>query len=1084
MQTKMSKYASGVMEAAWTAALILIPLYFNVYSSRIFEPDKISLLRSLALLILGAWIVKIVEQGRLRADADRDAQNLFKRVTTGSPLLLGVLAMAMVYVVATLFSIVPATSLLGSYQRLQGTYTTFSYMIIFAAIVANLREREQVERLITIAILVSLPISLYGVLQKLSLDPIPWGGDTSRRIASNLGNSIFVAAYLIMVIPLAIGRMLRSFAIIVQTDDKSKLVSHFIQGTIYVTVLALQVIAVFLSQSRGPFMGMLISVLGVFTLLYLFITRKRKLARVWSATLLLGGVGLVLFNIEGGPLESLRSLPQIGRYGQLLDPDSNSAKVRRYIWQGTVELVLPHQPLQFPDGRKDIFNAIRPIIGYGPESMYVAYNPFYVPELAYVERRNASPDRSHNETWDSLVITGLLGMIAYLALFELAFFYGLKWIGIITSGRQKRLFLALSLGGGMVGALGLSLWRGAAYIGVGIPFGILAGLVFYLILASASMPEDHQVETGDFERRLLLSVLLAAVVAHFAEINFGIAIVSTRTYFWSYLGLMYVIGSVMPQMGWSAGHPAREAASVPVRESTKEVAQASRKKKRAARRNEQFLPADLTVQLQPIALCGLIIGLVLATLGFNYINNPRNLTGVVEILTSAFTRLPNKNNAYSPGILLLTLTTWIAFATVFSAEISDRSGRGFNIKIFAAMLGVSGGVGLVYWLWHTGTLAGMARFSAASLEDVLTQVGRFEGLIAQFYVYVFLVVFSLGVFMVAHHEVRVASVSPLRSGATALLCGLVLISLVTTTNLRVVQADVVFKLTEPFSRTGQWPLAIQIYNHANELAPSEDYYYLFLGRAYLEQARTLSDASERNSLIEQAAADLKKAQEINPLNTDHTANLARLYSLWASLETDSARKQELASQSEDYFSKAVTLSPHSARLWSEWALLYLNILNRPEEAAAKLNQALTIDPKYHWSYALLGEYHARQARQQSDEAEKLQRLQKGIENYRKALEMPINDDPNARYNYSLALGSLYAQAGDTERSLESYLKAKEYNRNPADDWRIEETIASIYAQAGDAENALIHAQMALESAPDDQKNRIQSLIEQINQMNP
>jgi tetratricopeptide (TPR) repeat protein len=378
----------------------------------------------------------------------------------------------------------------------------------------------------------------------------------------------------------------------------------------------------------------------------------------------------------------------------------------------------------------------------------------------------------------------------------------------------------------------------------------------------------------------------------------------------------------------------------------------------------------------------------------------------------------------------------------------------------------------------------MARFTAASIGDVLTQVGRFEGMIAQFYVYLFLVVFSLGVFLVAHRETRAASASPLRTGIAAILFGFGFVSLLATTNLRVVQADVVFKLTEPFSRSGQWPLAIQIYNHANELAPSEDYYYLFLGRAYLEQARTLTDIAERNSLIEQAAIDLKKAQEINPLNTDHTANLARLYSLWASMETDSARRQELALQSADYFTKAVTLSPHSARLWSEWALLYLNILGQPEEAAAKLNQALSIDPKYHWSYALLGEYYARDARQQNDQGEKLQLLNRGIDNYRKAIEMPINDDPNARYNYSLALGSLYAQAGDTAQSLASYLKAKEYNRNPADDWRIEETIASIYAQSGDSENALIHAQMALQSAPDDQKNRIQSLIEQINQLNP
>jgi hypothetical protein len=46
--------------------------------------------------------------------------------------------------------------------------------------------------------------------------------------------------------------------------------------------------------------------------------------------------------------------------------------------------------------------------------MWVAFNRFYPPELAHYEARNASPDRSHNETFDSLVRTGLLGFAAQL----------------------------------------------------------------------------------------------------------------------------------------------------------------------------------------------------------------------------------------------------------------------------------------------------------------------------------------------------------------------------------------------------------------------------------------------------------------------------------------------------------------------------------------------------------------------------------------------------------------------------------------------------------------------------------------------
>ena len=56
MGSKLSRYCEGLIEAAWLAAVIVIPLFFNVVSSRIFEPDKISILRTLALVILAAWI--------------------------------------------------------------------------------------------------------------------------------------------------------------------------------------------------------------------------------------------------------------------------------------------------------------------------------------------------------------------------------------------------------------------------------------------------------------------------------------------------------------------------------------------------------------------------------------------------------------------------------------------------------------------------------------------------------------------------------------------------------------------------------------------------------------------------------------------------------------------------------------------------------------------------------------------------------------------------------------------------------------------------------------------------------------------
>ena len=85
MPNRLSRYCDGVIEAGWLLALVVTPLFFNVYSSRVFEPDKIALLRSLALIVLTAWLIKIIQEGGLRFEnlpADRSVnQRRIRRVS-------------------------------------------------------------------------------------------------------------------------------------------------------------------------------------------------------------------------------------------------------------------------------------------------------------------------------------------------------------------------------------------------------------------------------------------------------------------------------------------------------------------------------------------------------------------------------------------------------------------------------------------------------------------------------------------------------------------------------------------------------------------------------------------------------------------------------------------------------------------------------------------------------------------------------------------------------------------------------------------------------------------------------------------
>jgi tetratricopeptide (TPR) repeat protein/O-antigen ligase len=1079
MLTKISRYCEGIMEAAWLSALIVVPIYFNIYSSRIFEPDKITILRSLALLILGAWIVKLIVEGGPRWDWIQPGNSIYKFITN-FPLLAPVMIMVVLYLISTIFSVAPRTSFWGSYQRLQGTYTTFSYLIIFAAILGNMRRRAQIERLITTAILASMPVALYGILQRFQVDPIPWAGDTSLRIAANMGNSIFVAAYLIMVFPLTVGRIVQSFSSILQ--DEQAIWSQVARSTIYVFLAAVQVIALYMSGSRGPALGWLAGSFFLFLLLSLH-WQKRWLTLGTVGAAMVVGIFLVIFNIEGGPLEGLRTSPAIGRFGQLLNPESNSALVRKYIWEGAAELVKLHAPLEYPDGHKDTFNLLRPLIGYGPESMYVAYNPFYVPDLAIVERRNASPDRSHNETWDALVITGVLGILVYLALFTLVFYYGLKWIGLIGGAKQRTAFLALWLGVGLIGGSVMSLWRGLEYLGVGLPFGMLIGLLVYLTLVAITGKYQMPRTGTESMQSLTLIVIIAAIVSHFIEINFGIAIVSTRLYFWTYAALLVVEGYILPRSGGSNVVPVDndQLLKVPVGTVRKSSSMSS-KKKRRSRGEAPSLNQNWLMVNRDAIIPGLLIAVVLITLGFDFVANSRGLKSAIQIVWASFTRLPKLNDALSYGILMMILTSWLFVGIVFLTE-QPKEGMRSWWKGFAIMLGLSLALGILYWFWQADGLASMARHSATTMEEVLTQVGRFEGLLSRFYIALIVLVMTLAFVLPAENPALRETRNPAAIVAAPVML-LLVIGLVFYTNIRVIQADIVFKIADPFARSAQWPVAITIYDRANKLAPNEDYYYLFLGRAYLESAKTLKDGNQRDNLMQQAESDLLKAQMLNPLNTDHTANLARLYSSWAAYATTPEDRQLRAEKSSTYFSRAVALSRNSATLWDEWASLFLFELQQPDEAYSRLKHAEQIDPKYHRTYALLGEYYLRKALADEDAAVKQDHLRQAADNLVAALELPTPGEPTAKFNYAQMLGSAYLQLGQSQGALDAYMQALKNAPTGAETWRIQETLARLYAQAGDPENALLHLQYALNDAPDDQKDRLRAVLKQLQTASP
>lgn len=624
------------MEAGWLLAVVFAPYFFNLLTSRHFEPDKAMVVRSLALVMWAAWGAKTYEQATVLHE------RINWRAWWRMPLAIPALVFAAVFVIATLTSVLPRISWWGSYQRGQGTFTNLAYIGLFAVIVGNLRTRTQLQRLITTAILTGVSVGIYGLVQHAGLDPLPWAGNVITRISSTMGNSIFVAAYLIMIVPFVLYRLVMAGTAFrsAPTGDRAAdnawlgflalllagqqilllgvlkfmasvrlvngsfrywwvlpLALALLAGTFalfseqhtvaprrrftwsllggwgawalvllvmyaassdiqrtapdnsgatdwwvwllvgwtaivgslaaqlrlparsaahtrtfalaqlvgYGAALLITLLAIFFSQSRGPWIGGMASV-GVFGLLVLlrliWTGREQRWAatgRLRTALWSLLGVGavlaglLVVFNVSSAPaFQRLRDVPYVGRLGRLLETDDGTGRVRVLIWFGDAQ----------GGGAVGMLrgNLVRTLtFGYGPETMFTAYNPYYPPSLAQYEARGASPDRSHQAWLDELITKGAAGLLSYF------FLFGSAWV------------LA---------------WR---------------------IVRRAPQWEYQVLAIG----------ALAATIAHFVEVLVGIPVVSTLTMLWTSFAILVVTG-LLAGVYTTNGEPVPAAEPVPV----------------------------------------------------------------------------------------------------------------------------------------------------------------------------------------------------------------------------------------------------------------------------------------------------------------------------------------------------------------------------------------------------------------------------------------------------------------------------------------------------------------------------------------
>jgi tetratricopeptide (TPR) repeat protein len=1078
--SKLNLFCTGIMEAGWLTTAIIAPVFFNLYTSRIFEPDKLALVRSVAVIMACAWFICLIERwGTVRQHITSKLHN---------PVVLSAIAFLAVYLIATLTSVAPSLSFFGSYRRMQGTYTTLCYVIFFSIILLEMRTSRQMNRLFMTIILGSLPLAFYGIMQRFDMDPLIWNFDVTTRAPSTMGNPIFTGAYLCIVSLLTLGRIASD--LLEMRKSKASLLD-IIRVAGYGLMALFQVLALISSGSRGPWVGWLTGVF-FFVLLLVVLSRQRHLIAGIITAGVLGITILFALNLPRSPLAEFRNVPYLSSFSHLFEGESGTGKVRTLIWEGNIRLVLPHESIQYPDGGKDPLNALRPFIGYGPEAMTLIYSQFYPPELGHYEVRTLLIDRSHNEIWDTLISTGLLGLIGYQSLLICLFLFGLQRLGLISTGFERNAFLGLWIGFGIAGGFTTIALHQPKYFAVGLALGTVAGMILYILMTVILLPMREQTKRLEKGSRILIASILAAILANYIEVQFGIAVAGTQFLFWIAAGLLVTIGSgelCAEDNCSSVDDPVPPQASVAQTKTPEKKKGPANflRSSRAVRPRTPFLHQIIGAGLS----YALVNALILAVLFYEFINNLERLHNPLAILWRSLTYVIHHNQSSYTAIGLI-IVIWTLCSIIAACELSRcRLFKSTIDWIIALALLASSSLGMAF-LFALSLANQLKNLVSSPMTESILVSEKIIGIYNSFCLTLFLTILLTSLALMYGKKTSLRPFRrlwPLLLLLPPILCGgYVWISY---SNLNPIRADIMIREGGIHQSRNRPDDAIAHFQRAIELWPGDICYSKLggglvarsnsadstpvgrlnentrLSEAMLLDARKMQNLS-RSDLFYAARTVLMHALELNPLYADHINNLARVYRRWTSLTTDSQEKARLADQTIVFYKQATTIGPQNVILWNEWASFYLDQKSDVDSALKTIEKSFALDSKFSQTYMVAGNIYLKQ-----------QNWSKASESFNKALSVT----PNLAEAYD-KLAYIFYEQGKYKESISANKNVLRIMPDDPTTWNTHRNLATLYTRIGDPASALPHVEQALARAPTDNRQKMAAfrseIIAQIN----
>lgn len=513
----MSRARVGLASTTLAAALV-VPWLFAPFTDRVFEAEKTAALRALAVPILVLAAAIAAPGGRAAIAARWRAAGAGARGVVAAGLGLW-----FVDGLATLTSRAPWLSLLGSDDRGFGWLTTTALVLLAAGAATLVATPGGGARLAAFVGASALPPALYGLFQRAGADPLPWLGDVVTRVSGSAGASVMLGAHLVAAVPFAALATAAAWRAVAAGGRwaQARLAAWLVIDAVAVAALAL-------SGSRGPALAAVAAVV-VAALAAAARGRRRGTALAVAAAAALAVGGLVALNARPAAFGPLLRLELVARLSEAFDPQRSTTRVRLRLWEGSAAAIA------------DLGG--RAWLGHGPETMPLAWAPYYPSILAYDEPRGWVPDRAHNLWLDRWLTTGALGAAAMLAVVVAALAAAASRLGLLERRGDALRATAAWLGAGASAAAVAravdGAWRLAA---PAFGLGLVAGLAIWFVACAWRRRQPSPLAPAD---GLALAVL-ASLAAFTVETQVGFPIAASALVVALGVGAMVSTGAPRP----------------------------------------------------------------------------------------------------------------------------------------------------------------------------------------------------------------------------------------------------------------------------------------------------------------------------------------------------------------------------------------------------------------------------------------------------------------------------------------------------------------------------------------------------------